>query len=152
MLDVRMTTASMRRQRRLRTWYVVAAVVGIAMGVLARNLPVELAVVLPPGTAAPECPTTGILDCLVTDVAVVIGGTIKLALMALAMSVIVGLAGAAALTAAAVRLARRWRTTDGPGGGGEKADWVAASYLSFGSALLVSGGWLPVQFILFLLL
>ena len=142
---LRATVGPSRPASRQKLWRGAAAAVGVVIGVLARELPVGLALIVAPGTPPPECPTSGVLDCLITDAGLAFTQALKVGFVALVLS---GCLVLAALACFIVGWLRRSRESSGAPGG--KTDWRALRWIGLGSALLVTGGWLPAQLIVFL--
>jgi hypothetical protein len=145
LMDELRTTGAPSRQN---LWHVAAAGVGVAIGVFARELAAGLAVMLVPGTSAPGCPTDAVLDCLFADLGLAFAGFIKVGLLALAISGCFLLAALACLIVGIAGAGGRRRA--GENAAEEMTDWRTVGCMGLGGALLVSGGWLPAQLLIFL--
>lgn len=124
----------MRRGVTQTQWRVLAAVVGAAAGLAARNSPVALAARVVPTSGAPDCGMEEVLECVVRHSGSLVVGLARLALAAAAIA-----AGAAAVgvVAAAVGLVTRRR--------------IASPLLLGGGVMLVMPAiWMAGWFVVFL--
>ena len=129
--------------RRALTAAAVAAVaVGILIGAAMRNVPARIALALAGGGRSRSCGMEAALDCAFRDLPDVIGTLIKFALIMVALSAVMAIAGVVMVTAAAIRL--RQSTLTSP---------LVAGYLSaiaVGTALVLPPVLLLLSFVVFL--
>lgn len=138
-------------------WAAIAA--GGVVGVLARDLPAELALVMFSGRAGADCGMEEVLRCAVETVPRAIGDLIVIGLTMAAIALVGALLG---LLALAVGIDRFRRSQHPPpqraaaiAGGPPHpppgvSPWPGLVLVGLGVSLLVPAGWLAVSFVLFL--
>lgn len=136
-------------------WSIVAGAVGagLAVGILARDLPLAVALAVLPGADIDECGMEEALSCAFENLPTAFGKLIELALLVLLVCAVMAALGAASLGVGALRLrrtSRSRRSAPADTSAEERPDWLAPSLIGMGTCLLTPGLWLLGSYLVFL--
>jgi len=130
-----------------------SAAAGSAVGVLARNLPIKLAIGILAPAKTLSCDDDQAVSCAVTNLPLAVGQMVELGFIAVAVCAALAISGAVALGLGIYRLRRQGQPdppVPGPASSNrEGSDRLGLGLVAVAACLFVPGSWLLGSFVVF---